>query len=210
MRRRARWKVGIVMMVVAATAVASQPAGWGAARATGDPAAWAEVVAAFTKLSALPGYRVKVASPSEELTADRDVVPGKALHELIHDHQLTLETITVGGDSRHRLIVAGRAGAWRCDRKPHGLEPDPTTMQDTVRAARGAEAVIDGARVHVVTYSWDVLVAGKYVTRQTTVSVDPRTGLPRRSVSPLVRGEYILDYYDYGAKIKITLPICRS
>ncbi len=42
------------------------------------------------------------------------------------------------------------------------------------------------------------------------VYVDVKTGLPRRSVSALVRGNYILDYYDYGAKIEIALPPCGS
>ncbi len=59
-------------------------------------------------------------------------------------------------------------------------------------------------------YSWDVLVAGQYVTRRMMVYVDVKTGLPRRSVSALVRGNYILDYYDYGAKIEIALPPCGS
>ncbi len=102
---------------------------------------------AYTTLNALPGYRVRADSPSEELRADREVVPGKAVHELIHDHQLTLEMITVGGDSRYRFVYAGRAGAWQCDGTPRGAEPDPTTMQGTVHATRGTDAMIDGAQL---------------------------------------------------------------
>ena len=204
-----------MVILVVGVALAAFPGleALGAPRAAGDIAAWTEVIAAYTRLNALPGYRARVDSPSEELTAEREVIPGRAIHELIHEPKLTLETITVGHVTRHRWIYGGTAGTWQCDSQPRTDERDPTTMRESVLVARQTDAVIDGAAVHVVAYSWEVLVVGRYVTLRTTAYIDPTAGLPRRSVTPLRTGPsnaYTIDYYDYGAKLKIVLPACGS
>lgn len=173
-----------------------------------DPQAWAELVAAYKKLHALSGYRVRVDSPSEQLSAVYEVIPGKAIHRVIQEPGLTLETVTVGRDSRYRFIVKGKSGSWACDAKPLTSEPEPSSVPGPVKTSRGAETTIGAAMVRTYTYPWQVLVESKYITRTTTVYVGQQTGLPRRSISPLVRGDYILDYYDYGAHIEISLPHC--
>ncbi len=207
MRRHPARCWGIALALAAGMASTPRPIAL-AALPGGDPQAWAELVAAYKKLHALSGYRVRVDSPSEQLTAVEEVIPGRALHRMIQQPGLTLETVSVGGDSRYRLIIKGKTGSWACDTKPATSEPEPTSVPGPVKTARGAETTIGAAPVRTYTYSWQVLVEGTSITRTTTVYVGMHTGLPRRSVSPLVRGDYILDYYDYGAHIEIPLPPC--
>lgn len=55
----------------------------------------------------------------------------------------------------------------------------------------------------------DITVAAKH-----TIYVGAQTGLPRRQVSDFAglaaTGPLTTDYYDYGAKIEITLPPCKK
>jgi len=176
----------------------------------GDPTAWAEIITAYRKLNALPGYRIKSESPSENLAALSEVVPGKAFHTVIQEEGFTtLETVTVGTDSRYRFIFRGQPGMWQCETRPVRPEPDPTDLQGLVKATRGAETSINRTPVRAYTFSHEVMVEGRPTMQSTTVYVGTQTGLPRRSVEGLVIGPYILDYYDYGAKIDIALPDCR-
>ncbi len=198
----------IALAVAAGTAFTPRHPALAGAAAGDDPQAWAELVAAYKKLHALSGYRVRVDSPSEQLTAVYEVIPGRAVHRVIQEPGLTLETVSVGGDSRYRVIINKKSRSWACDTKAATSEPEPTSVPGPVKTARGAETTIGATPVRTYTYSWQVLVEGKYITRTTTVYVGMQTGLPRRSVSPLVRGDYILDYYDYGAHIEIPLPPC--
>lgn len=59
------------------------------------------------------------------------------------------------------------------------------------------------ARAYELTY----MVRGQSAGT-TTLYVDIKTGLPRRSVTSSSGGNVVTDYYDYGAPISIKLPAC--
>lgn len=210
-----RWKAGALCSLPAIVAALVTTA---LANATvqGDAAAWAEIINTYAKLNALPGYRVKITSPGEQLSAVREVVPGKASHVVITEGSANsgvtvthgIEIVTVGNEERHRLVVRGQAGKWLCGGSASPGDLEPADVRGTVRPARGPDTTIDGARVYTYAYAYDVMVEGRSITRSRMIYVGTKTGLPRRSVEQLVPGPYILDYYDYGAKVEITLPPC--
>jgi hypothetical protein len=77
-----------------------------------------------------------------------------------------------------------------------------------VHVARRPDGSIGGARVreYLLTYTFRSKRAG----HQTTLYVDRKTGLPRRSVTPYSAGAGTLvsTYYDYGVPMIIGLPPC--
>ena len=120
-----------------------------------------------------------------------------------------IESISVGGETQSRVIGPGVSGTWLCS----AAGPQPPlalTMNDfdaTLEVSRRPDIVIAGspARAYELTYTVRGQSAGT-----TTLYVDARTGLPRRSVtsSPAGGGNVVTDYYDYGAPISIKLPAC--
>ncbi|HKX19871.1 MAG TPA: hypothetical protein VJT33_17855 [bacterium] len=177
----------------------------------GDAAAWREVVAAYQKLSALPGYRMRTTMPQGSMVVE--VAPaGKAMHSTVESSSGGAEFIIVGGQSRMRITAAGAPAGWRCMNVPRMPNvSDPTAIQGTVDVARAPDAAIDGQPMHVYLYTIESSAGGAMAAAgpvKTTLYVGSDNGLPRRVAVATTRGDQALDYYDYGAAIQITLPPC--
>lgn len=120
-----------------------------------------------------------------------------------------IETVTVGGEARSRVIGPGVPGTWICS----AAGPQPpmaVTMNDlgaALEVSRRPDIVIAGSRARA--YELSYTVRGQSAGT-TTLYVDVKTGLPRRSVTPNppTGGNVVTDYYDYGAPISIKLPAC--
>ncbi len=179
----------------------------------GDAAAWREVVAAYQKLSALPGYRFRTTVPQGSMIVE--VAPAdKAMHSTMQSANGGAEFIVVGGQSRMRMTAAGAPPGWRCVNVPKMPNmSDPTAFQGTVDVARAPDAAIDGQPMHVYVYTIESSAGGPTAAAgpaKPTLYVGSDNGLPRRVVVATSRGDQALDYYDYGAAIQITLPPCSS
>lgn len=175
----------------------------------GDRAAWAEIGAAYKKLNSLSGYRMKVSAGPGAQEVIVEVVPPGATHTMVHMASGTMETVSVNGQTRFRMNVPGAPSGWQCRRAaPMQAPRDPTSVQGTVEVSRGPDTTIEGTPVHTYVYTSTTRVQGEDVTTKTTLYVGTQTGLPRRAVTGTPAGESRVDYYDYGAKIDITLPPC--
>lgn len=177
----------------------------------GDAAAWREVVAAYQKLSAMPGYRIRTTMPQGSMVVE--VAPAdKAMHSTVESASGGAEFIIVGGQSRMRITASGAPAGWRCVNVPQMPNlSDPSAFQGTVDVTRAPDAAIDGQPMHVYLYTIESSGAGPMAAAgpvKTTLYVGNSNGLPRRVVVATARGDQALDYYDYGAAIQITLPPC--
>ena len=177
---------------------------------TGDHKAWEEIITGYGRLHALPGWRERVTGQGEGITI-REVVPPKSSRALTTTSSGTAEIITVGQDARYRTNVPGVSGRWVCLTAP-GTDPsDPSNAGGVVKAARDADTTIAGTRVRTYTYAWTppAQTKGRSETGMVTIYVGIQSGLPRRFVAAFPSGSQMIDYYDYGAKIAISLPPCR-
>jgi hypothetical protein len=75
--------------------------------------------------------------------------------------------------------------------------------------ARSQDVVIDGMATHAYTFTRTGTANGRTVTMNYKLYVGGQTGLPRRLEVVGAVARETFDYYDYGAKITITLPPCR-
>lgn len=209
-----RTKLRAALMAWLVLTAAAAPATPVSAEVTvkGDSAAWQEVIAAYRKLNALPGYRMKMAMAGGRAMVLEMAQGGNAMHLTTQGSGGGMEMIRVGDQVRFRMDAPGAPAGWRCQ----GMPPmpragDPTTVQGTVDVARGPDAAIDGQPMRVYLYTVDASVANAPAgagTVKTTLYVSSENGLPRRVVLTTPRGDQALDYYDYGAPIAITLPPC--
>lgn len=195
-----------------ATVVVAGLAGAASAELTvkGDTAAWQEVLAAYGKLNALPGYRMKISmAPGQTMVIE--VAPGaSAMHSTMQSQNGGMEMIVVGDQSRYRITASGAPPGWQCRGVPRMPRPGDLTsaVQGTVDVARGPDGAIDGQPMRVYVYTVQAGAGGQSATVKTTLYVASENGLPRRAVMETPGGEQTLDYYDYGAPIQITLPPC--
>ena len=195
----------LVLCVVAAFPAAAE------LTVKGDAAAWREVVAAYQKLGALPGYRIRTTMPQGSMIVE--VAPAdKAMHSTMESSSGGAEFIIVGGQSRMRVTASGAPAGWRCVNLPQMPNmSDPSAVQGAVDVARAPDAAIDGQPMHVYLYTIESSGGGSMAAAgpvKTTLYVGSGNGLPRRVVVATTRGDQSLDYYDYGAAIQITLPPC--
>ncbi len=209
MRRRRTGRVAALVAVMSAVLACA-----GAAQADltvkGDTAAWGDVVAAYKKLASLPGFRMKVSSGGAGPMMVVEVVPPDSLHTTMQTGSGGMEMVSVKGQSRFRMNMPGAPAGWQCQGVPPiQLPRDPTRdVQGTVEVSRGPDTVVEGTPAHTYIYTIAVSTMGQSGTGKTTLYVGTQTGLPRRSVTSATGGEVTADYYDYGAKIDITLPPC--
>lgn len=201
----------IAWLVLAGTAGPTPPAS-ADVTVTGDTAAWQEVIAAYRKLNALPGYRMKTAMAGGQSMVIEVAQGGTAMHSTMQGSSGGMEMVKVGDQIRFRIDAAGAPGGWRCTGVPPVLRAgDPTAVQGTVDVARGPDASIDGQPMHVYVYTIHASAGGQSAAPggfKTTLYVGGDNGLPRRTVVATPRGDQALEYYDYGAPIQITLPPC--
>jgi hypothetical protein len=132
------------------------------------------------------------------------------------------ESVVVGKETRFRHKETGAEwGPWECVKAAPVQKPGETggvSMQETIEASRGPDASIDGKpmRTYVYTTAFTYTFSDPNLkplagTVKATLYVDTQTGLLRREIwgigdSPPTT----TDYYDYDAKIDITLPPCEK
>lgn len=196
--------------LAAAIVVSLAQAGSADLTVKGDQAAWRDVQAAYAKLNALQGYRMKAAMPGVNMVVEV-TLGGTAMHMMIHTSDGDIENYVTGGQTRTKSNFQGAPQGWQC----HGTSammapPDPAKIQGTVDVAHAPDAAIDGASMHVYTYTVESAMMGQGGAAKTTLYVDSASGLPRRVVVATPRGDQAMDYYDYDAPIKFTLPACGS
>ncbi|HXX36773.1 MAG TPA: hypothetical protein VEP50_01280 [bacterium] len=176
----------------------------------GDMTAANEVAAAFKKLHALPGFRVRITT-----TSDKQVTiefSGPNYHVL---QPGGIEMIRVGNTATTRSTAPGAPNGWKCAAAaPRAIasalgfaDPTQTWRQGvgTVQMARGRDTTIERTPAHTI-----VATGESGATGMETVYVGSQTGLPRRIVLESAGQLTIVDYYDYGASITITLPQCTA
>lgn len=193
----------LLLMVVFA------PPALGVVPVTGDQAAWKEITGAFKELEATT-YRMTMTAPGQTILLEHVPPDARRTITTITGHVGEIESIAVGGETRFRVIGSGISAAWRCGdegpQPPMALTVEGLGM--AVHVARRPDLVIVGAptRTYLLTYTFQ----GRGPGHQTTLYVDRKTGLPRRSVTPYPRGTgtVVNSYYDYGARIAIALPRC--
>lgn len=174
----------------------------------GDPAAWEELNAAFKKLGALSGYRTK--TTSRTLTMVGEIVPPNSFRSISQTiHSTTFEIMSVNGQTRSRMTgLPGAPSGWTCSDGPPTNVSEAFGARGTVDAlSRGPDTTIDGAPVR--TYVYFYTAPGQTTATKNTTYVGTETGLPRRTVMGTDTPEMTTDYFDYGAKIEITLPPCE-
>jgi hypothetical protein len=200
----------------------------------GDAAVWAEVQAVYSKLDALSGYRKKVSGVKNVLYTTKydqtdEIVPlMKARHTIIETQPANGfsggmgESVVVGNQSRFRHNETGAEwGPWECVKAAPVQKPGKTggvSMQETIEASRGPDASIDGKpmRTYVYTTAFTYTFSDPNLkpmtgTVKVTLYVDTETGLLRRSIWGSVESPTTTtDYYDYDAKIDVTLPPCEK
>jgi len=178
----------------------------------GDQAAWREVTAAYAKLNALPGYRIKTEVPGGGTLVMEMVPATRSMHSVAHTPNGDIEMIVVGDQTRLRGTAPGAPAGWQCAGVPLVPKLDPTAIQGTVEVARAPDAAIDGQPMHVYAYTAEASggVMGVSGEIKTTLYVGVDSGLPRRAVVGASRGDQAIDFYDYGTPIQITLPPCGS
>lgn len=170
----------------------------------GDTKAWAEIAAALSKFAKLKSYRAK-GTMTGGGSITMDVVHPHSFHTRTTMGGATMETIQVGTEVRFR--PAG--GKWTCHDQPAAApNPDPESMTGEVTATRGPAETIDGVRTQSYTYLWKTADE----TTTTRVFVATTDGLPRRIQVLGDKGAVTmtLNYFDFNAPIKITLPSCKG
>lgn len=169
----------------------------------GDAKAWAEVSAALTKLVKLKSYRAKGTLPGGG-SITMDVVNPHSLHSRTAMAGAAVETIQVGAEARFRSA----GGKWECHEQSDGAPyTDPTIMTGEVTTTRGPAEIIDGVRTQSYTYLWK----NDDETTRNRLFVAATDGLPRRYQLIDNNGAVAmtLNFFDFNAPIKITLPSCR-
>jgi hypothetical protein len=214
---RGSTRIARALSTVAAAAIAAVVAapGAGAPTVKGDTAAWAQIVAAYRKLDALPGYRIKgrisESGPGGGTFVMEVAPPSHAWHSTAPTPHGTAEAFVIGDKFFQRLPGSP------CTT---GQDPSSTLLRDPAdprnnfvyTISRKPDSVIDGTPVHA--YGEVVENPRDGQTVRVTVYIGAQTGLPRRIVSMSSGGilarTTTLDLYDYGAKITIVPPKCQT
>lgn len=180
---------------------------WGELTVKGDTAAWGEVAAAFKKLDALSAYRMKFRTSKG--TTIMEIVPPHSFHSVLQTGDATLELMNVNGQGRRKLTGPNLSGSWQCLEVPKpDFQDTLANVQGSVDVSRAPDTTIEGTSVRAYEYLYMYSVSGEPRTSKNTMYVGIETGLPLRSVTVTPVGESTVGYYDYGAKIEITLPPC--
>lgn len=206
----------LVLSALLSAGIAITAIGPGASAPQGDPAAKAEIVAAFQRLNELPSYRMKGTNSRDGLSMVIEKVRPDKERYTSQSPRGTFEIIAVGKLSASRLPAPGETAGWRC--APEGNSwPAVTAFNidkirkdlDTAQVVRKPDTVIDGTPVRA--YAVEQIVDGARSTGAGYIGA--QNGLPRRLVDthPGDNGPVTetIDFYDYGAKITITMPPCK-
>jgi len=189
------------LVLSAAAAAGVVPAALGPrAFAAGDPAAKAEVTAAFQKLKALPGFRIKWVNPMG--SGISEFTPPDKWHYTGQMALASVEVYQIGKEIRMHTSGPGAPAAWQCAKTgmafPFPINTDKL-QRDLADVNRRPDTVIDGTPVHAYADTKDIV----------ELYVDSQSGLPYRSInSDKPPNGYTADFYDFGAPIAFTPPPC--
>jgi len=178
---------------------------------TGDTAAYAEIEAAYKNLLALSGFRIKMTGGPGGAEATGEMTPPDSIHMVMKLPSGEVEVIRVGNEVRLRTNAPDGEGKWQCATGAPAFSMSSADLEKGLKGtveiavARGADTTI--ARESVHTYTMTATGSG-LPTATTTLYVGAESGLPRRVVVPTITSELTIDYYDYGARLDIPLPLC--
>ena len=209
MRHAGRPKVTVVVAALLMAAAFETPLRAGPVVA-GDQRVWEEITAAFQKLEAT-SYRMRMSAPEQTVITEH-VPPGSTRTTTWVTGEVgEIDSVTVGDETRSRVIGPGVLGSWVCG----GVETRRLAIElkdylRVVEASRLPDTLIEGLPVHTYAVAYTIRGSSQTATAKTIFYVGIQTGLPRRSITsyPLGSGGLVVDYYDYGAPITITLPAC--
>ena len=192
----------VVLLLLAAAAASAQT------KVNGDARAWEEVQAAFDRLGKLRSYRARITAPGVTTVVVNEVVPPDRLRVVQQMGNVTFEFITVGSETRLRILSPGIPATWQCvpPTQAASLRPQQPATPDEVTITRLGESSIEGTRTQG--YQYTQVVQGRPVTQRLHMLVE--TGLPRRLEVMDSSGNItaVVDYYDFNAPITIELPRC--
>ncbi|MDQ7827568.1 MAG: hypothetical protein QN122_01220 [Armatimonadota bacterium] len=177
----------------------------------GDVRAWQEISAAWERLSRLKTYRMRVTSSGQPAPSVVERVNPDRSRMVMKQGEITIESITVGKETRFRMAGPGMLGTWQCQGAlPKGAAPaqppQPGKAEGEITVRRLGPRTVAG----VSTQAYEYATSGKGGTTTQRLYVG-RDGLPRRL--ELLGGKggqpvTTVDYYDFNAPITIPLPAC--
>ncbi len=190
-------------MLLAGTTVSGQT------KVNGDARAWEEVQAAFERLGKLRSYRARITAPGGTTVVLNEVVPPDRIRVVQQMGNITFEFITVGAETRLRILSSGVPPTWQCvpPAQAASLRPQQPATPDEVTITRLGESSVEGTRTQG--YQYTQVIQGRPSTHRLQVVAE--SGLPRR-LEVLDSGGNVTalaDYYDFNAPITIELPSCR-
>ena len=203
--RQRRW-LGLVAIVAFAIGVLVAPA-LAEPTVAGDPSAWADLKAAWTKLNSLSGYRAKVTiGDGQQVTME--FVPPDSMHMTAQTQAGPMEMIKVGQKTAMKMGFPGAPAGWQCrDITQPTTVPDLSNVQGSIDISRGPDTTINSTPVH--SYLYSSTTPASPTTYKGTWYIGSQTGLPVRYLADAAAGhQTTIDYYDYGAAITITMPAC--
>ena len=195
--RKGVWAVALAVWVAAAAVAAP------ALTVNGDARAWREVGQAMAKLAALRSYRVRSDMGQGQTMVVEFVNPDR-MRMVMGGGQV--EVVRVGSEQRMR--TAG--GPWQCrmmfpaPQTPSGGPPQGETQ---VTVQRGPNRKVGGEEARTYRYWF-----GSRADSVMQLYVSVRTGLPRRLqvLDQAGRVQTTMDYTDFNANIRISLPPCQD
>ncbi len=137
-----------------------------------------------------------------------EFVPPNSMHMINQSPAGVSETISVGTAYRVR-----NGDKWACP--PEGAMGAGVVqpiwiwdLQGEVAVTCGQDLVIDNMPTRGYAYTYSQQSSGLSTIVNYKLYVGVQNGLPRRSVISQTGYTWTGDFYDYGAKITITLPPC--
>ena len=198
--------VVFVMTITSGTPLRAAPV------VVGDQTAWREISDSLRKLEGM-SYRMKMTAPGQTVIVER--VPPHSMRMItqIAGQVGEVESVTVGAETRARVNGPNAPGTWFSCGEANPPLPPPVDLRNflgKVEASRGPDTVVEGTPVRSYEITSTFQGNGQTATTKTTFYIGVETGLPRRSVTPyaLGPGDVVIDYYDYGTPIVISLPPC--
>ena len=177
----------------------------------GDLRAWQEISAAWERLGRVKTYRMRITSAGQPAPSVVERVNPDRSRMVMKQGAITIESITVGKETRFRMAGPGMPGTWQCQGAlPKGAAPAPPPQpgkaEEEITARRLGPRTVAG----VATQAYEYTIAGKGGTTTQRLYVG-RDSLPRRL--ELLGGKggqpvTTIDYYDVNAPITIPLPAC--
>lgn len=178
----------------------------------GDQRAWQEISAAWERLNRLKTYRMRITSPGQPAPSVIERVNPDRSRMVVKQGGITIESVTVGKETRFRMTGPGMPGSWQCQGDlPKGAAPAAPArlgaVEGEVTARRLGRATVAG--VAVQGYEYTVSSKGGATTQRLYVAGD---GLPRRLEVLGGKGGQpasTIEFYDFNAAITIPLPACK-